>query len=129
LTHGDQLCADDQEYQVFRSMVRESSWQRDFLDQPLDVRKTQIEAYRSRSEQEKSYKDAAIMDVNADAVMTLLREHRYPALLIHGHTHRPARHRVEVDDHLCERIVLADWGDTGSYLACDVEHCMLMEFS
>jgi len=65
------------------------------------------------------------MDVNAKAVATLLRAHAFP-LLIHGHTHRPADHRVEVDGHACARIVLADWREesgagTGEVLAWDGE--------
>ncbi|HSH57189.1 MAG TPA: UDP-2,3-diacylglucosamine diphosphatase, partial [Halomonas sp.] len=29
--------------------------------------------------------------------------------LIHGHTHRPAVHELEVDGHPARRIVLGDW--------------------
>ena len=32
LTHGDQLCTDDHEYQAFRSVVRNPIWQKDFLN-------------------------------------------------------------------------------------------------
>jgi len=123
LTHGDQLCTDDTAYQAFRDMVRAPQWQQQFLALPLAERKAQIAALRNRSVQEKSYKDAGIMDVNAGAVDALLRCHDYPPLLIHGHTHRPARHRVEVDGRVCERIVLADWDDSGGYLACDADGC------
>jgi UDP-2,3-diacylglucosamine hydrolase len=123
LTHGDMLCTDDVDYQAFRVQVRDPQWQQDFLARPLAERKAQIEKLRNRSEQAKSYKDEAIMDVNAGAVAELLRQHDYPPLLIHGHTHRPARHRVELDGRVCERIVLADWGDRGSYLCCDAGGC------
>lgn len=126
ITHGDMLCTDDVNYQVFRAQVRNLKWQTDFLAQPLDERKAQIEKLRSRSEQAKSYKDEAIMDVNAGAVSELLRQHDYPPLLIHGHTHRPARHRIELDGRICERVVLADWGDRGSYLCCDENRCEMM---
>ena len=63
-----------------------------------------------KSEEAKSEKAAAIMDVNAASVAALLHEHGFP-LLIHGHTHRPAEHRTNVDSHACERWVLADWRD------------------
>jgi UDP-2,3-diacylglucosamine hydrolase len=129
LTHGDLQCTDDVEYQVFRSKVRDPLWQQDFLAQPLAQRKAQIAALRARSEQEKSYKDAAIMDVNASAVADLLRSHDFPPLLIHGHTHRPSRHAVEVDGKRCERIVLADWGDCGSCLECSTHGCEVRELS
>ena len=39
----------------------------------------------------KSNKSAEIMDVNSDTVANTLRAQGYPRL-IHGHTHRPARH-------------------------------------
>lgn len=123
LTHGDALCTDDVEYQQFRRMVREPKWQQDFLKLPLAQRKAQIEALRSRSEEAKAYKAEAIMDVNQDAVAECLRMHGYPSLLIHGHTHRPARHPLEIDGRRCERIVLADWGDTGSCLVCTEQGC------
>jgi UDP-2,3-diacylglucosamine hydrolase len=39
--------------------------------------------------------------------------------MIHGHTHRPARHASLVDGTPRERIVLADWDDRGHYLVID----------
>lgn len=123
LSHGDMLCTDDTEYQAFRQQVRESAWQRQFLSQPLADRKAQIEVLRQRSEQEKSRKAESIMDVNQEAVHALLREHDYPELLIHGHTHRPAKHMVQVDGHASERWVLGDWYEQGSCLRCDASGC------
>lgn len=108
LCHGDSLCTDDLAYQAFRSQVRNPAWQTQFLAQPLPVRKQIIAGVRMKSETAKSEKDAAIMDVNADAVAALLRDNGFP-ILIHGHTHRPAVHRIDVDGHHCERWVLADW--------------------
>jgi UDP-2,3-diacylglucosamine hydrolase len=58
------------------------------------------------------------MDVSNDAVAAALREHRV-SRLIHGHTHRPARHEHVVDDVRRERLVLADWYDRASYLFVD----------
>jgi UDP-2,3-diacylglucosamine hydrolase len=124
LTHGDALCTDDREYQAFRAEVRAKSWQRRFLAQSLPDRKKQIEALRARSESEKSRKPAEVMDVNAGAVESLLRAHGYPRL-IHGHTHRPARHEHRVDDHVCERWVLPDWYETGGVLVCDEDGCRM----
>lgn len=110
LCHGDSLCTDDLAYQAFRQQVRNPAWQAQFLTQPLAVRKQIIAGVRMKSEEAKSEKAAAIMDVNADAVAALLREHSFPRL-IHGHTHRPAVHSIDVDGHACERWVLADWQD------------------
>lgn len=128
LSHGDILCTDDTEYQAFRHQVREPAWQRQFLAQPLADRKAQIEVLRQRSEQEKSRKAESIMDVNQAAVHALLREHNYPELLIHGHTHRPAKHVVQVDGHVCERWVLGDWYEQGSCLRCDASGCSSQSF-
>jgi UDP-2,3-diacylglucosamine hydrolase len=122
LMHGDTLCTDDIDYQRFRAQVRDSTWQKSFLALPLDQRKQQIEAVRQTSESEKLRKAAEIMDVNQGAVEAVLREHDYPRL-IHGHTHRPARHVHRVDGRSCERWVLADWYRRGSYLRCDERGC------
>lgn len=123
LSHGDALCTDDVAYQTFRRQVRDEKWQSGFLAQPLPVRKQQVEAIRSRSQQEKSQKSASIMDVNTEAVNTLLREQNYPALLIHGHTHRPNQHSITLDGHNITRWVLGDWYEQGSYLACNQDGC------
>jgi len=124
LTHGDALCTDDQEYQAFRRQVRAKDWQERFLAQSLAERKQQIAALRERSETEKARKPAEIMDVNPKAVESLLRAHAYPRL-IHGHTHRPARHEHVVDGRTCERWVLPDWYETGGVLVCDEAGCRL----
>lgn len=118
LSHGDALCTDDASYQAFRAQVRSPAWSAAFLARPLAERKAEIEALRARSEAEKKVKSAQIMDVNPQAVEALLRAHGYPTL-IHGHTHRPARHEHLVDGHACERWVLSDWHGNGSCLAGD----------
>jgi UDP-2,3-diacylglucosamine hydrolase len=122
LSHGDALCTDDIAYQTWRNQVHEAGWQQLFLAQPLAQRKTQIEQLRTRSENEKRSKSNAIMDVNADAVTELLREHGYPRL-IHGHTHRPMHIRHHLDGYTCERWVLGDWHKTGNALRCDDHGC------
>jgi UDP-2,3-diacylglucosamine hydrolase len=128
LMHGDTLCTLDLEYQAFRREVRSPAWIRNLLHQPLTERKAAVEALRSKSEQEKRSKPAAIMDVAPAAVEAALRHHGYPRL-IHGHTHRPARHVHMVDGHACERWVLADWYQGGSYLACDESGCRAVQLS
>lgn len=122
LSHGDDLCTDDIAYQQFRAQVRDKKWQQEFLSQPLQVRKQQVEAIRARSEQEKTQKSMQIMDVNAQAVEALLRKYQ-PDLLIHGHTHRPNQHSIEVDGRKITRWVLGDWYEQGSCLACNSQGC------
>ncbi|MBI5919869.1 MAG: UDP-2,3-diacylglucosamine diphosphatase [Nitrosomonadales bacterium] len=125
LTHGDALCTDDVSYQQFRSQVHDVVWQQNFLAQSLAQRKNFIEQLRARSRNEKQAKSYAIMDVSADAVAALLRQHGYPRL-IHGHTHRPARHLLHLDNHLCERWVLGDWDERGYALHCDATGCRVL---
>ena len=122
LMHGDTLCTDDVEYLQFRAYARDPHNQQRFLGQSLEARRAEMEALRRRNINAKLGKSAEIMDVNASAVEQVLREHGYPRL-IHGHTHRPARHVHHVDGHACERYVLADWYENGSYLRCDASGC------
>lgn len=122
LSHGDDLCVDDVAYQQFRIQVRDKKWQHEFLNQPLQIRKKQIEAIRARSEQEKTQKSLEIMDVNNEAVIALLRKYQ-PDMLIHGHTHRPNQHSIDLNDRLITRWVLGDWYEQGSYLVCDKQGC------
>lgn len=122
LTHGDQLCTDDVDYQRFRAYARDPENQAKFLAQPLAARREQLRGMRAQSEASKQQKTEAIMDVAPAAVENLLRSHGYPRL-IHGHTHRPARHLHVIDGHPCERWVLNDWYDSGGYLRCDAAGC------
>lgn len=122
LVHGDAQCTGDVDYQAFRTQVRTPEFQTKFLAQTLADRKAYIENLRRRSEHEKRGKSVALMDVNPDAVAQLLREHGYPRL-IHGHTHRPARHVHEVDGHTCVRWVLSNWEAHPGYLRCDASGC------
>jgi UDP-2,3-diacylglucosamine hydrolase len=122
LMHGDTLCTEDTGYQEFRTKVRNPSYQKQFLAQPLAARKQIIAGLRTENAEKKQLKSEAIMDVTLATVEAVLREHGYPRL-IHGHTHRPALHRHLVDGHACERWVLADWYTQGSYLRCDATGC------
>ncbi len=122
LMHGDTLCTDDVEYQKFRKLVRDPKWQAEFLAKPVAERIELARTVRAESEQAKKAKSMTIMDVSLPAVEAVLREHAYPRL-IHGHTHRPAVHEHVVDEHSCERIVLADWYGAGSYLECTRAGC------
>ncbi|HCX32750.1 MAG TPA: UDP-2,3-diacylglucosamine diphosphatase [Rhodocyclaceae bacterium] len=125
LLHGDTLCTDDEAYQDFRALVRSPAWREDFLRLPLAQRRARVERMRAGSEQAKRGKPAVQMDINAGALARLLREHGYPRV-IHGHTHLPARHRIEIDGRTCERWVLPDWYAGGGYLACDEAGCRLI---
>jgi UDP-2,3-diacylglucosamine hydrolase len=122
LMHGDTLCTADLDYQRFRTRARDPRFQREFLSQPLETRRRQMLDMRAASEQHKQQAAVEIMDVSPEAVELALRAHGYP-VLIHGHTHRPARHVHLVDGHACERWVLTDWYGRAGYLRCDAGGC------
>ena len=123
LSHGDELCTDDVAYQQFRSEVRSATWKKQFLSKPLSDRVAYIEQLRTQSEQAKSTKSMQIMDVNSAAVDRLLRDFKCPPIFIHGHTHRPNNHLHQIDGKACERWVLGDWYEQGSYLKLDANGC------
>lgn len=123
LTHGDLLCTADTEYQTYRKQVRSPAWQKKILALPLEARQKMAREATAMSIRSKQSKTMEIMDVALQAVTDLFRKMEYPRL-IHGHTHRPARHVYRLDDHTCERWVLQDWTSRrGGYLYCDEDGC------
>jgi UDP-2,3-diacylglucosamine hydrolase len=115
LMHGDTLCTDDVDYQKFRTLVRDPHWQRQFLAKSLAERRAFAAQARGESRKHTSAAKPEIMDVNPAAVEAVMREHGVRRL-IHGHTHRPATHRLNLDDQNAERIVLGDWYEQSSVL-------------
>jgi UDP-2,3-diacylglucosamine hydrolase len=118
ICHGDELCTDDAQYQAYRARVRARETKARLLRLPYFVRRLMAAWLRRRSRNDKSLKPEYIMDVNAGAVAQVFRAHRAQRM-IHGHTHRPARHEHVVDGTSRERWVMADWHDRGHYLAVD----------
>jgi UDP-2,3-diacylglucosamine hydrolase len=123
--HGDLLCTDDRRYQAFRRVVRNPLVQRVALLLPLARRKALVGGARRMSTRETQAKSMNIMDVNQAEVMSVLRATGCTRL-IHGHTHRPARHEHLVDGRRCERWVLSDWYQRGQYLRVSPEGCESM---
>lgn len=118
ISHGDQLCTDDVAYQRMRRLFRRRSVQRGFLALPRRLRERIGAWLRARSHIDTRDKLPEITDVNNDAVTATLRAHGVNCLL-HGHTHRPAIHALEIDGQAAERIVLGDWYAQGSVLEWD----------
>lgn len=108
LAHGDEYCTADAGYLRFRRIVRNPLVQRSYLALPLRTRQAIASWARQRSMQSNQYKSADIMDVESGAIIDALRAANTP-WLIHGHTHRPARHTHTVDGQQRERVVLPDW--------------------
>lgn len=118
LSHGDALCIDDSHYQQMRLMTRDPQWQAMMLAKPLEERIAIAENARRQSAEHNAKIDDDIMDVNQDAVVGTFRK-RGVDVLLHGHTHRPAVHEVDLRDRKATRIVLGDWYEHGSVVRWD----------
>jgi UDP-2,3-diacylglucosamine hydrolase len=128
LCHGDELCTDDVEYQAYRARMRNPETQARLLRLPYFARRALAWWLRRKSRNDKALKAESIMDVAAGAVDDAFRAHGV-ARMIHGHTHRPARHAHAVDGTARERYVLADWHDRGHYLAVDADGVHVREIA
>ncbi len=118
LLHGDTLCTDDLEYQAFRRQVRDPIWQAGFLALPLAERAALAQKAREGSRAAMQDKAEEIMDVTQAAVVAAIQAHGVRQL-IHGHTHRPAIHRLALPGGDARRIVLGDWYESDSVLFLD----------
>ena len=127
LVHGDTLCTDDLEYQAWRQRARDPAFQAEFLAKPLAERRKAVLQMREKSRLVVQGKTADIMDVNDDAVRETMRSHGVRRL-IHGHTHRPGRHALQVDGERAERWVLPDWYGRGGYIEVGRRGPRLMRF-
>ena len=124
LLHGDTLCTRDAEYQAFRRSVRDPANQRAFLARPMEERAREAAAIRATSSSRSRLKPEDIMDVTDEEVARVLAECG-AAWMVHGHTHRPAVHEIELETGPATRIVLGDWYDQGTVLAWDEGGCRL----
>ena len=124
LTHGDGLCTDDKEYQQFRTTVRNSAWQQQFLSTSAEQRLAQARQLRAESMKRTQEKSAEIMDVNNAAVESMARQHQVTRI-IHGHTHRPGVFEFTTKGKPAQRFVLGDWHDTAMILRADASRCRL----
>jgi len=115
LLHGDELCTGDEGYQRYRAAVRNPKWQRRFLALPYPLRRVVVNWLRRKSRTATAAKPESILDVEQRAVEAAFRAANVTRI-IHGHTHRPARHHFVLDGRDCERWVLAERDGRGSYL-------------
>ena len=115
LTHGDELCTDDSEYQAFRSVVRNPLWQKDFLNFPISKREKIAGEAKDASKDSKENKAMEIMDVNTDAVLKAFNDQNIE-IMIHGHTHRPNIHKVSNEGKNLTRYVLGDWSKNSAII-------------
>ena len=112
LAHGDRYCTDDLAYQRYRRIAHNPLVQFIWLHLPKKVRDTQINKLRAKSQSANKMKDRTIMDVNWQTIEIELKRSS-AKILIHGHTHRPARHQHQNG----VRWVIPDWKNgQGGYL-------------
>jgi UDP-2,3-diacylglucosamine hydrolase len=121
LMHGDSLCTDDTEYQLFRKQSRNPAWQAQVLALSVEERLQLARSARDASSAHTGSISMNIMDANESAVLDAFQEHSVKRI-IHGHTHRPAVHNHRLEDGSeAERIVLSDWYGSGSYLSVSAD--------
>jgi UDP-2,3-diacylglucosamine hydrolase len=118
LMHGDTLCTADKAYLNFRKKVRNLFIQKIFLWKSLVKRQKIAENYRIKSQAQVSTIPDYIMDVTQAEVERKMRQHHVHHL-IHGHTHRQALHRFNLDHQPATRTVLGAWHEYGNVLICN----------
>ncbi len=110
LSHGDEWCTLDDDYQKFRSEVRSPAFQVQGLEMSVEERIAFAREARAQSVKTKTVKSAEVMDV-VDAAIAADCEKYDCRTVIHGHTHKAAHHRTDAFD----RYVLPDWNLTGEH--------------
>lgn len=118
IMHGDTLCTDDTAYIRARKIMRNRWLQKLFLMLPLFMRKKAAAALRAESRKHTGSVPGEIMDVTDNAVTRIFTKYKV-SCLVHGHTHRPRIHHIEVDHNQVSRIVLGAWHDHGNMLVWD----------
>jgi UDP-2,3-diacylglucosamine hydrolase len=121
IMHGDELCTKDIDYQAFRKKARSWWWPKIMLSLPLSTRRSLAQKGRATSKQKQSMLSDEIMDVTPQEVTKQMQKFAVKRL-IHGHTHRPAIHQLQINHQPAQRIVLGDWYDQGSILKVSKDH-------
>jgi UDP-2,3-diacylglucosamine hydrolase len=111
LMHGDSLCLEDDAYQRFRRKVRNPIYKWLLSHLPLKTRLQIAAKWRAGSKQANTNKPESIMDVTPLEVTRLMELYQVDTL-IHGHTHRPATHDIQLATGAGQRWVLGDWDRT-----------------
>ncbi|TKA91441.1 UDP-2,3-diacylglucosamine diphosphatase [Halopseudomonas bauzanensis] len=127
LMHGDSLCIDDLGYMRMRRWLRNPLSLFILHHLPLKTRHRIGRKLRNESRERTRYKAADITDVNEGEVLRVMHSQRVTTL-IHGHTHRPAVHPLEIEGKPAQRIVLGDWDNSGWALEVDENGYRLESF-
>ena len=127
LMHGDSLCTRDEGYMRLRRVLRNRLTLFILRHLPLGTRHKLARKLRNESRAQTRMKANDIVDVTPDEVPRVMLQHGV-ATLIHGHTHRPAVHALQVGDLAAQRIVLGDWDTRGWALQVDEQGFNLAAF-
>jgi len=128
LSHGDAFCTQDHAYMRMRRWLRNPLSLLLLRNLPLATRQKLARKLRNESRAQTRLKAAEIVDVTPAEVLRAMRRHRVDTL-IHGHTHRPAEHLLEIDGRPARRIVLGDWDARGWGLEADRNGLRLADFA
>ncbi|MDH4582931.1 UDP-2,3-diacylglucosamine diphosphatase [Pseudomonas sp. BN415] len=123
LMHGDSLCTQDKAYMRLRRWLRNPVTLFILRHLPLTTRHKLARKLRKESRMQTRQKAAEITDVTPGEIPRILRQYGVRTL-IHGHTHRPDVHELDLDGQSARRIVLGDWDRQGWALQVD-EHGFL----
>jgi UDP-2,3-diacylglucosamine hydrolase len=118
LMHGDSLCTLDVAYMKLRRWLRNPLTLFILRNLPLATRYKLARKLRKESRAQTRMKASDIVDVTPAEVEKIMRD-KGVRILIHGHTHRPAVHELEIDGRPARRIVLGDWDRQGWALEAD----------
>ncbi|MBG6287368.1 UDP-2,3-diacylglucosamine diphosphatase [Pseudomonas nitroreducens] len=118
LMHGDSLCTLDVAYMKLRRWLRNPLTLFILRNLPLTTRHKLARKLRKESRAQTRMKASEIVDVTPAEVEKIMHD-KGVRILIHGHTHRPAVHELEIDGRPARRIVLGDWDRQGWALEAD----------
>lgn len=128
LMHGDSLCTRDEGYMEARTLLRSEAFQQDFLSKQMQERKIIAEQIRGKSQKVSREKAEDIMDVTPEEVTKVMNQAK-TSILIHGHTHRPAVHEVDLQFGPGIRYVLGDWHTSTQYLRATGSDLELVQYN
>ncbi|HBX54434.1 UDP-2,3-diacylglucosamine diphosphatase [Pseudomonas sp. UBA2684] len=128
LMHGDSLCTQDPAYMRLRRWLRNPLSLFILRHLPLATRHKLARKLRKESRVQTRLKAGDIVDVTPAEIPRVMADNAVRTL-IHGHTHRPALHKLEVDGQPARRIVLGDWDKQGWALQIDEQGYQLAPFA
>jgi len=124
LSHGDVFCSRDRSYQRYRRFMESGFTRAVFPRLPYFLRIRLAHGLKPLFRNAAAKKTRDIIDVDQHTVEAAMRSAGVRQV-IHGHTHRPARH----DGAAGTRWVLGDWETRGWYLRATARQIELINFS